>query len=168
MKLVDKYFEHPLIYDYSLGIICCIGFFLLNVRHYFELPAADNSISTTTDLSTIALTIAGFILTLLTVLITFKAGAKIPETDNYDDETLFNLFFSTRLYFDTTDLLKGAIKSLIFISMLGFTLKLLLPTDYRIYMFYSNVLGLVILGTTLYRSLLILTKILDLQKGASN
>ena len=50
----DQYFKHPLLYDYILAfMICCILFYMYQ-RHYIDLPKAENSISTTTDLATIA------------------------------------------------------------------------------------------------------------------
>ena len=103
-------------------------------------------------------------LTLLTVLITFKTGAKIPNGTNNEEVPLFDMFFSTWLYYETTDLLKGCIKSLIFIAVIGFSLKILLNEILLKFLFFSNILGLIIIVTTLSRSLLILTKIIDLQK----
>ncbi|RFZ84120.1 hypothetical protein DYU05_00330 [Mucilaginibacter terrenus] len=162
--MIDNYFKRPLLYDYLLGCSVCAIFFWLNHKGHFNLPEPGASLSTTTDLSTISLTLAGFVLTLLTVLITFKTGAKIPNGTQNDDVPLFDLFFSTRLYFQTTTLLKGCINSLVFISVLGFTLKLLLSEAYEKFLFYSNVLGLVIIAATLYRSLMILTRIIRLQR----
>ncbi|MCX2432830.1 hypothetical protein [Pedobacter sp. GR22-10] len=129
-----------------------------------ELPKTETNVSTTTDLATIALTLAGFVLTLLTVLITFKTGARLPNSGDNEDVPLFDLFFSTGLYYRTTSLLKGCIKSLIFVAMLGFSLKLFLPEAYLKYIFFANVLGLIIIATTLWRSLLILTNIIKLQR----
>lgn len=162
--MIDSYFKHPLLYDYIIAFVICGSLFHLYLTHNINLPKTENSLSTTTDLSTIALTIAGFILTLLTVIITFKTAAKIPNNSNNDDIPLFDLFFATKLYFQTVDLLKNCIKSLIFVSVIGFSLKLLLNECYLKFLFFSNVLGLVIIVATLWRSLLILTKIVDLQK----
>jgi hypothetical protein len=162
--MIDRYFKRPILYDYLIACLICGFFFFLYRRHCLDLPKPENSLSTTTDLSTISLTLAGFVLTLLTVLVTFKTGAKIPNSSNNEDIPLFDLFFSTKLYYRTTDLLKGCIKSLIFISILGFSLKLLLNECLAKYLFFANILGLVIIATTLYRSLMILTKIISLQK----
>ncbi len=162
--MIDSYFKRPLFYDYLFAGIVCVGIYILYCSNRIDLPKTENTFSTATDLSTIGLTLAGFVLTLLTVLITFKTGAKIPNGNSYEDIPLFDLFFSTKLYFQTTDLLKGCVKSLIFISVLGFSLKILLNECYVKYMFFSNILGLIIIVMTLWRSLLILTKIINLQK----
>lgn len=163
--MINRYFKRPLLYDYLVGGGICLLLLGLYHFHYINLPESTSSISTITDLSTISLTLAGFVLTLLTVLITFKTGAKLPNGQDNEAIPLFDLFFSTHLYFQTTDLLKGCIKSLIFIAVLGFSLKLLLPERFTVYVFFSNVLGLVIITTTLFRSLMILTRIINLQKG---
>jgi len=162
--MIDRYFRRPLVFDYSLAILICLVLYFFYTKHWFELPKDDYSMSTTTDLSTIALTIAGFILTLLTVLITFKAASKIQNSSNNEDTPVFDLFFATSLYFQTTHLLKNCIKSLIFVALIGFSLKLLLNQCFIKYLFFSNVLGLIIIGMTLSRSLLILSKIIQLQK----
>ena len=162
--MIDNYYKRPLLYDYAIALIVGISLFWLYHKGFMTLPTNEVNVSMATDIATIALTLAGFILTLLTVLITFKTGAKIPNSTNQEDLPVFDLFFSTRYYYDTVELLKGAIKSLVFASILGFTLKLVLRDNDVKYLFFSNVLGLVIIVTTLLRSLLILTKIVDLQK----
>jgi len=162
--MVDRYFERPLFYDYTVALLLCGIFYFLKYKGMISLPTDETSLSTTTDLSTISLTLAGFVLTLLTVLVTFKTGARIPNGQNNEDVPLFDLFFSTSLYYKTTALLKNCIKSLVFVSILGFSLKLFLTGVLVQYLFFSNILGLIIIVTTLARSIMILTKIIDLQK----
>lgn len=163
--MLDRYFRNPILYDYFLGILISICPLYMYLVGYFKLPKIDHTLSTSSDLSTISLTLAGFILTLLTILITFKASSKLNKDTNSENETVFDLFFATDLYFETTKHLKNCIKSLLFISVLGYTLKLLLSEISLKYLFFSNSLGLVILVLTLWRSVLILTKIIDLQKN---
>jgi len=162
--MIDFYFRRPLLYDYLFCCMVACILYILHTRNLIILPKAEMSVSTTTDLATIALTLAGFVLTLLTVLITFKTGARIPNSGGNEDVPLFDLFFSTGLYYRTTTLLKGCIKSLIFVAILGFTLKLFLTGGVTKYLFFANVIGLIIIATTLWRSLLILTNIIKLQK----
>jgi len=104
--------------------------------------------------------------TLLTILITFKAGSKVNRAAPNDDHNVFDLFFATGLYFETTKHLKNCIKSLIFVAVLGFALKLFLNIADLKFLFFSNVFGLIVLVLTLWRSILILTKIINLQKEA--
>lgn len=162
--MIDIYFRRPLLYDYLFCGLITGGLYILYTRQLISIPKAEVSVSTTTDLATIALTLAGFVLTLLTVLITFKTGARIPNAEDNENIPLFDLFFSTGLYYRTTSLLKGCIKSLLFVAILGFTLKLFLTEVLTKYIFFANVIGLIIIAATLWRSLLILTNIINLQK----
>jgi len=105
--MIDEYFKRPLLYDYAIaGLISGVAFWIFE-KDRITLPANEVNISMATDIATVALTLAGFVLTLLTVLITFKTGAKIPNSNNQQDLPLFDLFFSTRFYYDTVNLLKG-------------------------------------------------------------
>src|SRR5690606_20250044 len=104
MTLLDKYFKRPLLFDYLLG--CMLVGIVEIIRHKFSfrLPISDKSLSLVSDLSTISLPLAGFILTCLTVIVTSKTTAMKPHTSDNSDVTLFDLFFNTNLYYDTTRL----------------------------------------------------------------
>lgn len=162
--MLDIYFRRPVFYDYVISIIVNILLFLFFLNEHINLPKNERSLSMTSDLANVGLTSAGFILTLFTVLITFKSSSKINKNEYSDDASLFDLFFASDLYFITVRILKNCIKSLILISVIGFTLKLGLPKACLKYVFFYNVFGLIIIVLTLYRCLLILTKILKIQK----
>lgn len=164
--MLDRYFKRPLFWDYILASVLSGVMIVLFRKNYISLPKDEFALSITSDLATIALTLAGFILTLLTILITFKSGSKISKT-NYDDEneTVFDLFFASELYFETIKHLKGCVKSLVFVAVFGFSLKLGLTQTYYKYLFFFNVFGLAIIVVTLWRSLLILGKIIKMQKN---
>lgn len=162
--ILDKYFKRPAFYDYAISIIAIAILYIAFYKSVFELPKNERSLSMTSDLANIGLTSAGFILTLLTVLITFKSSSNINKDNYSEDDSLFDLFFASELYFMTVRILKNCIKSLIFISVFGYVLKLGLPKEYLKYVFFYNAFGLIIIALTLYRCLLILTKILKIQK----
>ena len=162
--ILDKYFKQPLFWDYLLsGIIMS---FLIVAYNYdlINLPLIDRSLSITSDLSNVGLTSAGFILTLLTVLITFKSSSNITKENYTDNNSLFEMFFTSDLYFITVKILKNCIKSLIFISVFGYCLKIGLPQEKIQFTFFYNIFGLAIIALTLWRCLLILTKILKMQE----
>lgn len=164
--MINKYFNRPILYDYLIAITITFISFLVYKRLEYVLPKMDTLLALATDLSTVSLTFAGFVLTLLTVIITFKLSAKVPvNTDDNENISLFDLFFSTALYPMTVRLLKGCIKSLGFISLLGYTLKLFLPDEFRIYLFAFDVIALVAITLTFIRSLLILGLITGLQNN---
>ncbi|KAF2328096.1 hypothetical protein [Flavobacterium ginsenosidimutans] len=162
--MLDKYFKEPLLWDYIISsVITCISV-TVYIYNFIELPKIDRSLSITSDLSNVGLTSAGFILTLLTVLITFKSNVKITKENYNNDDPLFELFFASDLYLLTVKILKNCIKSLIFISVFGYCLKIGLPQTKLQLTFFFNIFGLSIIALTLWRCLLILTKILKMQE----
>lgn len=165
MTLLDRYFKQPLIYDYLIALTFCTSAFLCYREKVIILPKDVYIMSMASDLTTIALTLAGFILTLLTVLITFKSGTKITRETYTENDPLFDIFFTSDLYFATITLLKNCIKSLIFITILGYSFKILLAESHYLYIYLFNISGLIVIALTLWRSLLILTKVTNLQKN---
>ena len=162
--LLNKYFQKPLFWDYSICSLICVISLYLHKKQILDLPAANDSISVTTDVTTIGLTLSGFILTLLTVLITFKSSSRIKKIEPENSETIFNLFFASPYYFETVKHLKNCIKSLIFVAVVGFGIKLFLNQSFKSYAFFFNEIGLTIIILTIWRCMLILSKILDFQK----
>lgn len=162
--MLDAYFKKPVFWDFLIAFIIMAVVSFLNFKNIFALPKDNYSLDMASDLSNVSLTSAGFILTLLTVLITFKSGSNLTKEKASESNTLFELFFTSPLYFETVKHLKNCIKSLIVIAILGFSLKLGLTKDYREYIFFFNILGLIVIVMTLWRCLLILSKILEMQK----
>ena len=162
--MLDKYFRYPIFIDVTLGLVLNLVLWFLFREDKITLPEKTINTSVSTDISTIALTLAGFVLTLLTVLITFKAAAKVPNEYNASDTTVFDRFFASDYYGRTIELLKGSIAMLIFVSVIGFVLKLALRDNDINYIFFSNCFGLLIIVTTLCRCLIILTNIVKLQQ----
>lgn len=162
-KVLDYYFKRPIFWDVILALILVAIVYKITIYFGLGIPTKDQLISVISDLSNISLTSAGFILTLLTLLITFKSSSSSKIEDMTNDNSRFEIFFTSRLYFITVKLLKYCIISLIFISIIGYCLKLI---DFKnnLFLFLTGVFILFILIITLLRCLLILTKILELQK----
>lgn len=161
--ILDFYFKRPLFWDYLIAICVLVVLILYYHNDKISLPEIQDSYSLTGDLNNIALTLAGFILTILTVLITFKDNSANREAK--EDDPVFNKFFSTGFYFETVRHLKNCIKSIIIIAAFGFFFKLFLQHDYRKFLYFFNVAGILITILTIFRCLLILSKVLELQKA---
>lgn len=164
MNIIDSYFKKPVLVDYFVGIVTANGFNFLMKKGIVLLPLTNTYESITTDIANVGLTSTGFILTLLTVLITFKSSSRITKKNIDKAKSVFEVFFVSGLYFETVRHLKNCIKSLIFISILGFSLKLLLNPELKHLLYFYNIIGLIVLVMTLWRCLLILTKILEMQE----
>lgn len=162
MKIIDGYFKKPLLWDLFLSIAIGIIFFFLIQKKIIAYPKNEFILNSISDIANLSFSSTGFILTILTVLITFKANSKKKEKiDDYN--SALDVFFNTILYSQTTYHLKNCIVSLIFIGLFGYTLKFLIPEQYRFYLFYFLVISVFILSLTLMRCLLILNKVLKLQ-----
>ncbi|WP_284653492.1 hypothetical protein [Flavobacterium terrisoli] len=162
--ILDYYFRKPIFWDYTIAIIVVSILLYIDYLDKLIFPSIDRSLSITSDLSNVGLTLAGFILTLLTVLITFKSASKISKEQYSEDDTIFDLFFVSDLYFITVRILKNCIKSLIVISVVGYAVKLSLPQECFKITFFYNIFALIVLALSVWRCLLILSKILHLQK----
>ena len=161
--MIDKYFRFPLILDYIFGLIVISVLLWFNFKGYYSLPEQGILLQISSDISNVSLTLAGFIMTLLTVLITYKMGTKVERNLENQNPRVLDVFFSSDLYSRTLQILKGCIGSLIFISILGFILKSILRGGHINYLFFSNILGIIIIVTSLGRSLFILTKVVGFQ-----
>lgn len=162
--MLNKYFERPLFWDYTISLIfVCIAFLLKRFAH-LRITNNDIILSIASDLSTVGLTAAGFILTLLTVLITFKTNSKITKENANQSNSLFELFSASNLFFETISHLKNCVKSLIVISVLGYIVKLIIYEHQFLFLYFYNIIALTIIVLTLWRSLVILTNILKMQK----
>lgn len=162
--ILDKYFKKPLFWDYTLCVITSAICYYLVEKKYISIPTKEDAIAVTSDITNISLTLSGFILTLLTVLITFKSTTPIIKKENRNSETVFNLFFASGYYFETVKHLKNCIKSLIVVAIIGFSIKLFVPSQWKTQTFYFNIIGLGIIILTITRCLIILSKVLDLQE----
>lgn len=163
--LLDTYFKRPLLFDFIISISLVGILYFGVIKWCIELPKPDRLNTIASDLAAISFTAAGFILTFLTLLISFKSSSKITKEDYSEDEPLFNLFFASDLYFITVRILKNCIKSLIITASVGYFLQLILPLYLVEYVFFYNVFALTIIVLTLFRCLLILNKILQMQEN---
>lgn len=162
--MIDKYFRRPLFWDYLLTTIIVGIVVLLKFKGFIKPPKEEYVFSIISDLSTVSLTMVGFILTLVTVLISFKSSIKIPKISSTEKASLFDVFFSSDLYFQTIRHLKNGIKSLTIIALIGYFLKLTIGQINYQYLFFFCFVGMTIILMTIGRSLLILSSIIKIQK----
>lgn len=168
--MLDKYFKYTLFIDVFTSIVISIFCFFLIKYSILTFPNSELLLSTTSDMANVSFTSAGFVLTFLTLLVSFKSSVEPFEKkkgktleDSYKDTSLFNLFLSSGLYDETIKHLKSGVKELIIVAIIGYALKLTVPETYVKYLFYFNISGLVIIALVLWRSLLVLSGVLKVQ-----
>jgi len=144
-------------------------FFLIK-NSILTFPESELLLSTTSDMANVSFTSAGFVLTFLTLLVSFKSSLKPFKKkkgktleDSYKATSLFNLFLSSGLYNETIKHLKNGVKELIIVAIIGYMLKLTIPKVHVNYLFYYDIIGLTIIALVLWRSLLVLTGVLKVQ-----
>lgn len=167
--MIDKYFTRPIFWDYSLALLAATVMLILRQGCFIGLLDDDQVYQLASDISTTSLTAAGFVLTLLTVLITFKGLSpitiqEVSDESESEETSLFKLFFASKLYDQTTKHIKNCIKSLLVIALMGYGLKLAIYDTRTLILFYFNIIGITVVILTLWRCLLILSKILKIQE----
>jgi len=161
--MIDKYFKRPIFWDFIASGTLVLLILIIYSKGIIILPKEEYILQISSDLSTIALTLSGFILTLLTVLITFKSSTAQNILKDQENDSVFQLFFGTKYYFQTVKHLKNCIKSLLFVAVIGFLLKIGLSEQTYKYLYFYNYFGLSIITLTLSRSLFILSSIIKIQ-----
>ena len=169
--MLNKYFSYPIFWDLMIGIIITSAFYILVILCFVEIPKDEVLLSIVTDISNIGFTSAGFVLTFLTLLVSFKISAKPIKKkkrntleDTYKKESIFNLFLNSQLYSETIRHLKNGVKELLVISIIGFTLKIMVANFKNELFFYFSIFGIVIITLVLWRSLLVLSGVLTVQE----
>lgn len=176
MPIIDSYFRYSILIDICSAIVAAAVCYSLVCYGLVVTPDKDLLLSTTSDISNVAFTSAGFVLTFLTLLVSFKISAKPFKKKKKEDvegaynrHTLFDLFLNSPLYTETIRHLKNGVKELIIVAILGYVLKLSTPTFHFGYLLYFVVAAIVFIAIVLWRSLLVLSGVLSVQdKKRSN
>lgn len=166
--MLNKYFNYAIIIDIAICSILCLICYLLIKNGIIEVPDKDLIISTVSDVANIGFTSAGFVLTFLTLLVSFKSTLKPLERkstleDTYKEISLFNLFLYSPLYVETIRQLKNGVKILILIAIIGYIFKICLSVKYITVLFYYNIIGVCMISLVLWRSLIVLSGVLKVQ-----
>lgn len=154
-KILNFYFRFPVAIDFAIGIGIV---FLINYyvnQKQLTIPEKQLILDYASETTTVLLTLAGFILTFLTVLITFKTSS----TTLPSNPSIMEAFCNSSLYKETTRQLKNCIKSLIFLTMVIYMLRFINILGLWI-TYYWVIFSIIVLLLTILRSLFILDNIL--------
>ena len=163
-KIIETYYKNPIRYDYLISIVVVIICFLLEKYNYIKIPGIKFSNDFASDIGAIGLTFSGFILTLITILISFKSTQLIDPQSLDNNSSAFKIFIASDLYNDSIKILQRGVVSLIVISFLIFLTKLIVINQTYNYLFYFNLVGLIIILSTFFRCYYVLGLILRMQK----
>ena len=65
----DIYYSRPILYDYVISIIIIVFLIIMELKGKIIIPCSTKSSDFASDLGAIGLTVSGFILTLITILL---------------------------------------------------------------------------------------------------
>lgn len=154
--------------DYVLTIIFSGILYKWLLGYYVGVPSFDRVMDLASETVTILLTLSGFILTFLTVLISLRidAGDKTKKPEN--ELSIIEKFCHSGLYFDTTSIFKNSIKSTVTAAILIYIIRMFAGQVNPGFIFVVTIGGIIIMIMTIMRSLWILGKILDMQNNHSD
>ena len=162
--MVEIYYKRPILYDYIFSAIVVVTIFLLKENYILKKTDLNRSLEFASDIGTVGLTVSGFILTLLTILLTLKSGQIITDEKLTNHSSPFKIFLESPMYEKSVDILRNGVLSLIIICFIIFFLKLVFSIDAVEIIHYLSIVGLIIIITTFLRCFYVLDMILKMQK----
>ena len=160
-KFMDRYFSYPIICDLVMALtfwFCSKHFHLIE----FKLIEKSNQISLLPYIISADVSLAGFILAALTIIVTFKSNLKAKGIDESDNA--LEMIFSSKHYDSIVKVFK---KSLIeFILCFVFMFIIWASADnFSIFTINRvNTIGILLTTLAIFRSLYILFVVLELSK----
>jgi hypothetical protein len=163
-KLIDIFYKYSIILDVILCVIIVgsVKFYETKYGYFVEYNKYDRALCS--DLGSIGLTISGFLLTISTILISFKITALYEKSDLKNNSSSFKIFISSPLYFKTVGFLNKSVVILVMLSISNYLFKIVVHTDQNYILFYVNICTTFIILTTFSRCLYILNLIVKMQE----
>lgn len=160
-KILDFYFKMPVVIDIIITVaIWCIS----KYKPLFTIKLSDktNQLNVLSNLIGTNVSLAGFILAALTIIVTFKSSLKAKGIE--DSDNALELILSSKHYEKIVVVFKNALLEFVlcFITLYFFWTisdNLSIATIYRV-----DITGIVLTALTIIRSLFILFVILKLEK----
>lgn len=175
-QILNIYIRRPLLWDIVITIALCYLYSFLIKKFSFSLNFDEDIIaSILSDLIGTSISLAGFVLASLTIIVTFKdnISQKIESNNNQNKNNLNNpnqsstsgiaLLFSSKHYGRIVGVFTWAVFIYLGLFLVLSFLKLFLgkiPIDYFAYI---CIIPIVLITFTIFRSVLVLYKIIKLQ-----
>lgn len=165
---MDSYYAKPLRFDFVIIVLFCLLYKLLTSKYQFTLlNDAEFVKSFTTDLLNTTISLAGFVLASLTIIVTFKDNTSAKKTSSSESESTpasgLELLFSSKHYSTIVKTFSTAVFLLlagfVVLSLFKFLFKKL-PAYFGDYLLIISVL---IIALSVFRCVLLLYKIIKLQ-----
>ena len=161
-KVLDAYFRRPLLYDLIIVTTLSIAIHYLLKRYGVTLSISANDIkSSMTDVIATSISLAGFVLTSLTIIITFKENVSHKEASL--KERGINLLLASKHYKTIVGIFTWAVVIFISIFFVTATAKMLVDKISGSALFYLLLSSVLLTASTVLRSLWVLYRVIRLQ-----
>jgi|SRR5690554_1034467 len=164
MRILDVLYKYPLIVDTILGSAFCGGIKLYENNYGYLNIYQAYDVSICSDLGSIGLTLSGFLITIVTILVSFKTSSLIEQAELKKNSNSFLIFISSPLYFQTVRFINKSVIILVLVSILNYLLKIFIIPEFNYVLFYVNVITVILILTTFIRSIYIIGLIIKMQK----
>lgn len=163
-RLLNFYIKRPLFYDL---LICTI---LVAVTQFIESPgyaiSSTKAESAFSDIVNTSISLAGFILAALTIIVTFKDNISHKENSSEKPKVEMSgleLIFSSKHYKRIVGVFSWAAFIFVLLFLIYSLLKLFLDKIPETYFLELVICGIILISMTIFRSLMILYKVIKLQ-----
>jgi ABC-type bacteriocin/lantibiotic exporter with double-glycine peptidase domain len=158
-KLLDPYLKRPLVWDAIIVLLVSATFFF--VAKKFALNTKDLS-SLQSSLAGTAISLAGFILTALTIIVTLRANLSYKGVEK--SESGLELIFNSSAYKQIVSIFKGAIQELVLVSLLLYGMMLINHNEvFQAYFLAISTGTLIAITITTLRCLYILFSLVEIE-----
>ena len=159
-KTIDFYLNNALIIDFLSVVVL----WMINSNFsFFEFKSGskDNNIAVLSDIIAASISLAGFILASLTIIVAIKSNLASKSTET--SENPLELFFSPANYRKIVEIFQGSIVELTFCFIAAYIVWLS-SENLKVYtVFKVNLILIFLLSISVVRSLLVLFKIINIK-----
>jgi hypothetical protein len=163
-KIIDIYYRYSILLDILLCAGICSSLKLYEIKNSILINYKTYDRALCSDLGSIGLTIGGFLLTISTILISFKITALYDKSELKNNSSAFKIFISSPLYFKTVSFLNKSVVILVILSLCNYLFKIVIQTENNYLLFYLNMCTIFIILTTFSRCLYVLNLVIRMQK----
>lgn len=172
-KLLDKYIKHPLLYDLIIVSLFILGKHILSSKNIISITIPIDTLkSIVSDIISTTISLAGFILASLTIIVTFKDNINHKEIYNKieakNELTGMELLFTSKHYKRIVGVFSWSCIIFLTIFFLTSIVKLFLDRIDKDHIFDIIILSFITLSATIFRCLLILHKIIKIQISSNS
>ncbi len=157
-SLLDRYYKRPLLYDVFMVATVVLVVYGLNCSEIIKLDFDCES----KDIAGIGITVSGFILTIITILLTLKS-TDIDVEKNKKETNSFKIFLASNLYSQAISILKNGVLTLLVVSFITLSISIFLNKFYCEFGVYANMICIVFIILIFLRSFYVLNLILKMQ-----